>query len=339
MRLVMVWVALVSGKYSVCDLDKDMGGTFKMPAEVGGAEFSIYPATMVLGNTKDVKVTAGSCGHDPNKLYVPIYSATKMITAITAMKLVELKKLALDQPVSTYLTWWTKDGSDPRSLITLRHLLSMTSGFGDHACSGSSKASDTQESCAKAIYETRYSKFKDSGTMFQYKGDIDPDTVKPGSHFFYKESDWAITALLISVASGAADIDAAFGQLIRTPLKIEQKVCAYNRYSAMTAFAVSGKVDASLVDGGGGLSCDTASYAKVLGSYYAGEILTTSTTEEMETAQTLKLKSKNLDGTALGATGHYGLGMWRICTSGTDCSNPAFTHSAGLSGWMPFVNR
>eukprot|EP00947_MAST-08B_sp_MAST-8B-sp1_P005279 g5279.t1 len=37
---------------------------------------------------------------------------------------------SLDARVSDYLTWWTKDPKDPRSLVTYRHLLSFTSGFG-----------------------------------------------------------------------------------------------------------------------------------------------------------------------------------------------------------------
>jgi len=35
-----------------------------------------------------------------------------------------------DDPVSKYVPYWTKDPNDDRSLVTLRHLLSFTSGFG-----------------------------------------------------------------------------------------------------------------------------------------------------------------------------------------------------------------
>lgn len=38
---------------------------------------------------------------------------------------------SLDTKVNTILPWWTKDPNDKRSLVTLRHLLTFTSGFGD----------------------------------------------------------------------------------------------------------------------------------------------------------------------------------------------------------------
>lgn len=38
---------------------------------------------------------------------------------------------SLDDPVSSYLSWWTKDQADARSRVTIRHLLTFTSGFGD----------------------------------------------------------------------------------------------------------------------------------------------------------------------------------------------------------------
>ena len=39
--------------------------------------------------------------------------------------------LSLDDPVHRYLKWWTISQQDPRSRVTLRHLLTFTSGFGD----------------------------------------------------------------------------------------------------------------------------------------------------------------------------------------------------------------
>ena len=38
---------------------------------------------------------------------------------------------SLDSKANEYVSWWTKNTSDPKSNITLRHLLSFTSGFGD----------------------------------------------------------------------------------------------------------------------------------------------------------------------------------------------------------------
>jgi CubicO group peptidase (beta-lactamase class C family) len=38
---------------------------------------------------------------------------------------------SLDDPANKYVSWWTKDATDEKSEITLRQLLSFTSGFGD----------------------------------------------------------------------------------------------------------------------------------------------------------------------------------------------------------------
>lgn len=38
---------------------------------------------------------------------------------------------SLDALANEYVPWWTKNASDPKSEITLRHLLSFTSGFGE----------------------------------------------------------------------------------------------------------------------------------------------------------------------------------------------------------------
>jgi methyl acetate hydrolase len=66
-----------------------------------------------------------------------IYSMTKMVTSIAAMQLVEKKIINLDQDLSTYLPEMSKipileDGQlrPAKNPITLRHLLSHSSGFG-----------------------------------------------------------------------------------------------------------------------------------------------------------------------------------------------------------------
>jgi CubicO group peptidase (beta-lactamase class C family) len=70
----------------------------------------------------------------PETLFL-IGSTTKTVTGLMAMKLVEEGKLALDEPVRTYLP--DLKVGDPASVgnITLRHLLTHTGGFdGDYFC-------------------------------------------------------------------------------------------------------------------------------------------------------------------------------------------------------------
>lgn len=69
---------------------------------------------------------------------------------------------SLDALVHEYVPWWTKDGKDIRSSVTLRHLLSFTSGFGS-GMPGQEGPSNTSclenasypnfDECARIIYE------------------------------------------------------------------------------------------------------------------------------------------------------------------------------------------
>jgi CubicO group peptidase (beta-lactamase class C family) len=63
---------------------------------------------------------------------------------------------SFDDPVHKYVPYWTSESSDPRSEITLRHLLSFRSGYltnaGDVPCAAESKIGNF-DTCTKALYE------------------------------------------------------------------------------------------------------------------------------------------------------------------------------------------
>ena len=64
-----------------------------------------------------------------------IFSSTKWVSGVTIMSAVQEGLLSLDDPASQWLQYWTTDPADPRSRVTLRHLLSFTSGMsGSTAC-------------------------------------------------------------------------------------------------------------------------------------------------------------------------------------------------------------
>ena len=58
-----------------------------------------------------------------------IASVTKVVTGITIMRLVEQGLLNLDEPVKTYVPWLTLSRPEAVEQMTLRHLLSHTSGL------------------------------------------------------------------------------------------------------------------------------------------------------------------------------------------------------------------
>ena len=80
-----------------------------------------------------------------------LFSATKWIAGVTIMAAVEEGHLTLDASPSQFVDYWTTDPADARSRVTLRALLSFTSGFGGGltACDGLALAA-----CGRRLYET-----------------------------------------------------------------------------------------------------------------------------------------------------------------------------------------
>ena len=91
---------------------------------------------------------------------MPVASLSKAFTSLAVMQLVEAGRIDLDKPVVTYLPDFAVD--DPRGgAITLRHLLTHTSGLSDstfHEKSGPAPASLSAVDPGRmncSIYETR----------------------------------------------------------------------------------------------------------------------------------------------------------------------------------------
>jgi CubicO group peptidase (beta-lactamase class C family) len=72
-----------------------------------------------------------------------IGSLTKPITALAMMQLVEQGKLDLDAPVQRYLPWFRVADADASARITVRHLMSHTSGLAEDADAWLETTSDT----------------------------------------------------------------------------------------------------------------------------------------------------------------------------------------------------
>ncbi|KZV89813.1 beta-lactamase/transpeptidase-like protein [Exidia glandulosa HHB12029] len=104
-------------------------------------------------NAKGETIVAEAAGVTTLDSYFALFSITKLITGLAAMQLVQHGKLTLDEPIAKVLPEiarvkvLAKDGvtlSDPETKITLRMLLTHTSGFGysffDEALSRYTKA-------------------------------------------------------------------------------------------------------------------------------------------------------------------------------------------------------
>eukprot|EP01065_Artemidia_motanka_P042947 TRINITY_DN5850_c0_g1_i1.p2 TRINITY_DN5850_c0_g1~~TRINITY_DN5850_c0_g1_i1.p2 ORF type:complete len:529 (+),score=188.33 TRINITY_DN5850_c0_g1_i1:58-1587(+) len=95
-------------------------------------------------------------------------SLSKWPAAMTISGLVADGQLDFEDKVNKHLSWWTTDPTDPRSEITLRHLLTFQSGYVADAevpCAADPKADYVE--CARKLYETLKLVAK-PGTAFTY---------------------------------------------------------------------------------------------------------------------------------------------------------------------------
>lgn len=116
---------------------------------------------------------------------VLLASTSKTLTAIAVMQQVEASRLRLDEPVQTYLPWFTLDDSRS-SAITVRHLLHQTIGMTsrDTAFEASDAQSpDALEEGVRALADS-------------------PLTGDPGATFRYASANFNILGLLVQTVSG-----------------------------------------------------------------------------------------------------------------------------------------
>jgi len=129
---------------------------------------------------KNFVVTAGNAtgraftyeSHTTVKTPLLLMSASKFPAAVAIAGAVALGNLTFDTHASEVFPWWSNAASDPRSAVTLRQLLSLTSGFYSPDQAGfvpcmEPGATSTSEQCAEQIYNNASFAFK-AGTTFAY---------------------------------------------------------------------------------------------------------------------------------------------------------------------------
>ena len=216
-----------------------------------------------------------------------IYSMTKLVTSIAAMQCVENGLIGLDSDLSGIMPEMTdipilSDGNliEPKNNITLRHLLTHTSGFGYSGMT---------------VEEGDYNKENWDYSAW-------PRHFESGTKFLYGTStDWA--GKLVEKLSGM-DLEAYFRKNITGPLKMDRTF--FNVPDSLHTLIVShGRrgdqgeneleelpnrvptIKATELSGGGGLFSTPSDYTKLLqcllneGAYAGGTILSKATVEEM----------------------------------------------------------
>lgn len=161
----------------------------------------IHNGEIVFEKGYGVATADDSVRVDPARTLFQVGSVSKAVTAFGVMKLVQDKKIDLDQPVIGYLKRWRFDGADERrNLVTARQLLSHTAGIDDPS--------------GYTGFATR----ERAGNLEDYLSGVRLSR-EPGTEFVYGNSASAILQLLIEEVTGQRFADYMAENVLR-PLEM-----------------------------------------------------------------------------------------------------------------------
>jgi CubicO group peptidase (beta-lactamase class C family) len=141
----------------------------------------------------------------PTTLDTPyvIASISKWLTSTAVLKLVEVGKLDLDAPISTYLPDYR---ADTGGKVKLRHLLTNVSGI-PNGFSTWTKANPDPD-----LFKKRFTTAE--GVKLWCSGDL---AFEPGTRFDYALTNWVIVTAILEAVTGKPYAD-AMAQLVFAPL-------------------------------------------------------------------------------------------------------------------------
>ena len=239
---------------------------------------------------------------------VPIASATKILAGVTILRLVEAGEMSLDDKPGHYLNWWTTDPMDPRSEVTLEHLLSFTSGFNvpetDGGCITSRQI--TMQECAREFYER------------------DLDT-PPGTTFAYGPAHLQIAGAMAEAATGRTFVD-LFDQQVRGP----------SGMSTATEIRFPSRTNPRLSGGGFSNARDFGSFLTALLDRRMLSDIADYTRDRTD-----GLPMINSPTGSTGASWQYALASWKECDDAAftpACAQASLLSSPGVFGWTPWID-
>ena len=238
---------------------------------------------------------------------MPIASASKWLTSATLMTFVDQGKLALDDPVQKYLAAF--DGA--KSSITVRELLSHTTGLPPAACEGD--PATTLRACVASI-----------------AAGGDPTSL-PGTEFHYSGVGFAIAGRLVERLSGTS-FEQAFQDRIAQPLgmthtRFDGIRRPYSRNPSPAASATS------TVD-------DYARFLRMLaadGTIDGKQTLSPASVAEIEKDQVRGLDTSSDGAVQITGIPTYGLGVWRDEVAADDSIE--VVSGSGALGFYPWIDR
>jgi CubicO group peptidase (beta-lactamase class C family) len=307
-----------------------------------GANFQIYSST-------GVRVYARSSTLDYST-YKPIASGSKWVTAVTAMRAIDCVAgtstascgiltscntngaITLSTTTSNALGWTGTKGD-----ITLRQLLSFTSGLNAGGTSGAGQAT-----CISTLPSGAGDTEKDACAI----SIRDTSTGTPGQFFQYNSNHMAIAMRMLEKKCNAT-WSQIFTAAIVTPLGWDSTQAVWKGNFQSTTVT-----DGSM-SGAYGLTISSEHYIRMLSallrngtaSNASGDVsgfLSTNSVSEILNDQYNGATIGYSQFAAFGYSWQYGLGNWRYCSTPSvpaTCNTDLLSHSIGINGFYPFIDR
>lgn len=240
---------------------------------------------------------------------VAVASASKMITGLVLFSLIDQGRLTLDSRIADVLGW----GGEPR-MVTLRHLLSFTSGFvSSDPCTF--VATITLEACTDQIKTVAFAS-------------------AIGAEFDYGSTHLQVAARMAEVVTGKP-WNQVFRETIADPLGLPAGV----EYFTLPRLAIGTTNPLAA----GGLRASMQDYAKMLavvyhnGTHGGVAIGNSSLFQQQRVDQYPAALIRFSPMTATGRAYRYGLTAWLECD--TPASGCASISSPGAFGFTPWLDR
>jgi CubicO group peptidase (beta-lactamase class C family) len=237
-----------------------------------------------------------------------IASASKWMSTLVIMNLIEEGTLSLSMKPSEVIPWWTNDQADNRTKVTVQHLLSFQSGFNtDNACL---VTRDMElEACAKSIYDTGVE-------------------TEPGTAFYDGGNHLQLLGFLAQNKTGKS-WTTLFDDYVKKPLGI---FSGYNVGGSGNNPGIAGGITASVPD-----------YAKFVRGLFMKTILDAATIDLMEQDSTGSATIDLSPANQAGLGWRFALGNYVECNSATwkdSCNTDMHIRSSfGSFGFYAWLDR
>jgi CubicO group peptidase (beta-lactamase class C family) len=238
---------------------------------------------------------------------IPIASASKWLTAATVMTLVDEGRLTLDDPVSRFIPSFSTD----KASVTIRSLLSHTSGLPDSNCVGD--PTTTLQACAD-----------------QAAASLEP--LATGHRFHYSSVGYVVAGRIIEVVTGES-FERAFEDRIAKPVGMSR-----TRFDLLDRTTRSHNPDPSAA-----AVSTVDDYARFLdmvlhlGAAGARRILAPASVLEIERDQVQGFDTSEDPAVAITRIPTYGLGVWRDVTDSSGAT--VVVSGNGALGFYPWIDR